>query len=359
MKLKWDIGAAYELFTSLFVIHNPSIFGVRPSWAAGVRSRIPADSRDIFTQSLPFLKSPLQWVHSLPEPKNGATVVGQLESINPEDVLSNIAPMCGPEDEIGLFFRGITGKGSWDEADICKFEKLVEPPAGKKHKINIDELSGWLNCWAHPVEFGTGFIRGISDYYESFFREEEKRIEPALQQGLADAQKKALSLSTEDLIEELSQGIKSDMLSDKETVVLMPSFWLGPLVMLADLGNEVGMMQFGSRPADASLIPGDVVPDSLSTGLQALSDHTRLKILKLIAKEPLTQVEIAKKLRLRAPTINHHLKILRLASLVTKTYPDDDPKHTRYSIRGGRVDELCSTIRTFLGSYVEPPAGTQ
>jgi len=41
----WENGSAYDLFVSLRVIHNPDEFGLRPSWAAGVRSRLPTQLR--------------------------------------------------------------------------------------------------------------------------------------------------------------------------------------------------------------------------------------------------------------------------------------------------------------------------
>lgn len=42
-KLYWDFGTAYDLFLSLHVLHEPDIFGLKASWAAGVRSRIPSE----------------------------------------------------------------------------------------------------------------------------------------------------------------------------------------------------------------------------------------------------------------------------------------------------------------------------
>ena len=45
--LAWDQGSAYELFVSLMVLHDPERFGLRASWAAGVRSRLPAAERKL------------------------------------------------------------------------------------------------------------------------------------------------------------------------------------------------------------------------------------------------------------------------------------------------------------------------
>ena len=45
-KLHWEWGTAYDMFISLEVLHNPSDFGVRSSWASSVRKRIPAEEHD-------------------------------------------------------------------------------------------------------------------------------------------------------------------------------------------------------------------------------------------------------------------------------------------------------------------------
>jgi hypothetical protein len=49
-RLSWDIGTAYDLFVSLAVLHEPDRFGLRGSWAAGVRSRFPPDERKLLEE---------------------------------------------------------------------------------------------------------------------------------------------------------------------------------------------------------------------------------------------------------------------------------------------------------------------
>lgn len=68
-RLRWDSGTAYDFFISLYVLHHPSIFGLRPSWAAGVRSRLPAAAREVLEDAISFFGAPLNWLHSLPAPK--------------------------------------------------------------------------------------------------------------------------------------------------------------------------------------------------------------------------------------------------------------------------------------------------
>src|SRR4030065_1481201 len=88
----WDWGTSYDLFASLHVLHHPEKFGLRGSWAAGVRSRLSPAHRTVLedAQEL-FFNNPLVWVHSLPEPKDGASVLLALDQIAPGERLSSLA----------------------------------------------------------------------------------------------------------------------------------------------------------------------------------------------------------------------------------------------------------------------------
>ena len=86
-KIIWDKGSAYDLFVSLYIIHRPDEFGLRPSWAAGVRSRLPITLRDVLDHSQEFMGVPLPWIYQLPEPKDSKTAVESLAKLAPEDRL--------------------------------------------------------------------------------------------------------------------------------------------------------------------------------------------------------------------------------------------------------------------------------
>ncbi|HXQ39576.1 MAG TPA: hypothetical protein VN843_36595, partial [Anaerolineales bacterium] len=66
--IQWEFGTAYEMFISLHVFHEPDYYGIRASWAAGVRSRIPAAERKLLEEVYPLISVPLAWIHSLPAP---------------------------------------------------------------------------------------------------------------------------------------------------------------------------------------------------------------------------------------------------------------------------------------------------
>jgi DNA-binding transcriptional ArsR family regulator len=88
------------------------------------------------------------------------------------------------------------------------------------------------------------------------------------------------------------------------------------LIVFPNIGSGKLIYMFGARPADMSLVPGEPVPDALLRALKALADPTRLRILNFLSQDTLTPAQLSRKLRLRAPTVTHHLSALRLAGLV-------------------------------------------
>ena len=110
---------------------------------------------------------------------------------------------------------------------------------------------------------------------------------------------------------------------------------------------------FGARPPDASLIPGKAVPEALVRALQALSDPTRLRILYYLNENTLSPTELSRRLRLRTPTVLHHLNTLRLAGLVQVTLKEGTETKT-YTVRAEAVAAAFASLQGFLqkgGTY--------
>ena len=95
-----------------------------------------------------------------------------------------------------------------------------------------------------------------------------------------------------------------------------------------------------------SLVPGDKISEELLHELKALADSTRLRIIKLLLQESYTPSELAKELRLRPPTVIHHLNILRLAGYVRMTISTNTER--RYTARIDGIMQTAKNIHTFL-----------
>lgn len=340
----WDWGTAYDLFASLHVLHHPERFGLRGSWAAGVRSRLGASQRSILEDAQGVLSSrPIIWTSRLPEPKDAATVIQGLEQIAPEERLRALVQHGGSDIQIAERLDEISARRSWNEDDL-ELLRMYQQQKGRSPQPS--GLATTLNWWTHVEEFGELYLDALRAYVGSFFGEEEMRIRPFLQQSLARAQEMADAMDFSQLMVELSQGVKISILEEATQVMFVPSYWITPLVMYDSNIEDGWIVMFGARPADVALVPGEVLPDAMMRALKALSDPTRLHILRYLSDTPLTPSQLAKKLRLRPPTVTHHLSTLRLAGLVYVSMNAEGEK--RYTVRQAAVKDTFESLQRFL-----------
>jgi DNA-binding transcriptional ArsR family regulator len=245
------------------------------------------------------------------------------------------------------FLLRIAAEGKWKAEDVDFIQKLI----GKKHDwLKREALERAIDWWSKPEELGEGFLSAVQSYYQAFFEEEEKRIEPILREGLEHARSRASALSLEDLFLELSQGVKLDDDFRAPKFIFAPAFWSTPLILFDKIDPDTMLILFGVRPANMSVVPGEVVPDGLVRGLKALADPTRLKILNYLSKEELAPSELARRLKLRAPTVTHHMSELRLAGLVNVKIQGQDKKFTA---RSEAIDAIHKSLKDFLSSSNE------
>ncbi len=350
-QLTWDIGTAYDMFVSLSVLHDPDKYGLRGSWAAGVRSRLPNPEREFLQNLIPNVAWPLHWVYSLPAPKDGATALAELEKIPAEKRMPELFVDCKSPPSYLDLLQNVAARGAWTEHDQDLLVDLYKEHWGKKKskKKMKDHAAFDLDLWANLTENGEGLLASLKAYHKVFFAEEELRIRPALKQALERAQALSQEKNLTDLLHDLSQGVKFSDPLEVEKLVLAPSFWGDPFMLFGQIDETTDIFMFGGRPADASLVPGDVVPDALFQTMKALADPTRLRILRYLSAEPLTPAELARRLRLRAPTVVHHLHTLRIARLVHLTLEDEG---RRYQARRRAINEACQMLEEYLDKDV-------
>lgn len=356
-RLIWDVGTAYDLFVSLTVLHDPARYGLRGSWAAGVRSRLPVDKREFLQELIgnDYVWA-IPWLAKLPGPKDGKTVLEILADIPPARRLLELNS-CHVSEEMQNLMRDVMSRRVWSEQDKEVLRDLYQAAYRKEHKkkkVTDEDLASELEVWANAEVYGEKMLAALRAYYEVFFAEEEVRIRPALEATVERARALAETLPLPELMDELSQGLRFDYdgLAEMRELIMIPSFWTTPLTLFAALGSnkERWLFMFGGRPADVSLVPGEAVPDLLYQMLKALADPTRLRILRYLSAEPLTPAQLARRLRLRPPTVIHHLDTLRLARLVHVTLSQEG---RRYEVRREAVAAAFELLETYLNSARE------
>ena len=340
--LHWEQGTAYDLFASIYVLHHPQEFGLRKAWAAGVRARLPEEHRQTLDHLARLVPIPFPWVASLPHGHDAQDALRTLRGISPaarlpQLVLAEDTPAAARE-----VYLEVSERGAWEEGHLRRLQHALSDLPRPPRKATLAER---LDLWAHAAAFGERLPAALAAYMEAFFAEEETRLRPALAEVVAQAQDQAERLPLPDLLITLTQGVRFAEAENVATLVLAPSFWLSPLVVFRPLGMGRGLLVFGGRPEGASLVPGEEVPDALLRGLRALSDPTRLRILRYLAEQPHTPTTLAQRLRLRPPTVVHHLHALRLAGLVYLTF---EGRQRRYAARRAQVEALWRQLQTFL-----------
>ncbi|HQF71088.1 MAG TPA: winged helix-turn-helix domain-containing protein [Promineifilum sp.] len=344
LPVEWDSGTAYDLFASLHVLHASERYGLRGSWAAGVRSRLPVAARDCLQRVIHVMR-PLSGVYALPVPKDAAAALAALREMPPIERLAALFP--DRPDGVKRILRSVAVRGAWRDEDLARIiAPMQKGEWGNQTLATVrKEAAELLDVWADPIGSADGVLAALECYHESFFEEEEARIRPALDAALARAQQLAAQLPQPALLEELSQGLRLAPDQADAPLVLAPSFWITPFVVITDLPGDKKLFLFGARPADVSLVPGEYVPDALHQALKALSEPTRLRILRYLTDEPMAPVDLARRLRLRPPTVIHHLDALRLARLVKVTLGANGK---RYAARPGGAAAVFELLNDFL-----------
>jgi DNA-binding transcriptional ArsR family regulator len=330
---------------SLFVLHHAADFGVRPAWAAGVRQRLSTRSRETLERIFSFSTVPLSWISRLTEPQDGLTLLGAVADLQPARRLPTLTLPGKLSPEARLLLEEIAGRGSWNVEDRTRLLSLYGPgptpsPAG------FDTL---LHAWTDLRAYGERYLDALQEYYLVYFSDEEARIGPAIEDEFGRARRLAETLSLAQLVERLSHGVRLQDIEQLTGVVLLPSWWVSPLVFLERAGTEA-FIAFGARPQIQGGADGSEAPDGLVAAFKSLGDPTRLRILYYLSSGPLSPSELARRLRLRPPTIIHHLQALRLAGLVQITVGAGFER--RYEVRPEALQAIYHSLQDYLNLHV-------
>jgi DNA-binding transcriptional ArsR family regulator len=339
----WDLGTAYDLFASLTVLHRPDRFGLRASWAAGVRSRLPAPHRQVLEDASELFVVPFAWLYQLPAPKDATIALQALAQLPAAERLPALALMPDLAPETAQTLQGVFERRAWGEADLESLRAAFQHRTRPTRPATLVNILEW---WSRPDEFGERYLAAMQSYQAVFFNEEERRICPVIEAAQAEAQRQAEQMKFSRLVEQLSQGVQITALSEAAQVVLVPSYWTTPLVIYGQINADCMLMLYGGRPAELPLVPGEMVPDAMLRALKTLSDPTRLRILRYLADQPQTSSQLSRLLRLRTPTLTHHMNALRLAGLVHLQV--DEHGERRYSVRAEAIEGTFTALKRFL-----------
>lgn len=78
--------------------------------------------------------------------------------------------------------------------------------------------------------------------------------------------------------------------------------------------------------------------------MKALSDGTRLRMLSELRQRKMRVKDIARELKLTAPTISHHISILLRIGIITASMSHSESGVCEYSVSADRIDDICELL---------------
>ncbi|HKZ44799.1 MAG TPA: metalloregulator ArsR/SmtB family transcription factor [Anaerolineales bacterium] len=342
-QITWKTGTGFDLFVSLAVLHKPATFGLRPLWAAGVRQRL-SPAHQVFLEKLQsFTQFPLGWLAELPGSSDAADILEAVSSIQESERFRYLTLNRQIDPLAKECLEKISTRGTWQKSDLDVLQNYYRV---RDISLKHETLLSLVELWADPVGSGRQLLSSLMDYFQVFFIEEEARIRSAQADAVARGRDLASKMGIDALIEKLSQGIRFDPMDRFSRITLIPSFWSFPFIYFEYLNDQI-IILYGARTENDSLVPGATPPPQLVATLKAIADPTRLRIMHILAEQPRSSSEIARELRLRLPTVVHHLTLLRLAGLIQITVGQNDKRYTtRLETLGGIQRSLEGFIKS-------------
>ncbi len=217
-------------------------------------------------------------------------------------------------------------------------------------------------AFTRPTVFRDRFMTMLAAYWETAFRDTWEAVGPAL---VAVARRDARTVATHGVFAILDTRFTDTVVDRQRGWILRRSEHehvvtptrRRPLTFLPSAFVWPHVRVNCDAPWPLALIypPSDVLAEArteppapeLVAALEVLADPTRLRILRSLAERPRPGEELAPLVGLTAGATSRHLGALYRAGLVTRRR---DGYYVLYGLRPGRVAEVGSALRAYLGA---------
>jgi DNA-binding transcriptional ArsR family regulator len=311
-----DWAPAYELVLSLSTFlhfgRGHSLLDVGPAWAAEVRAQLPHDLMQRLSRK-PVAKAFKEYevdrlmllVEAAPGPRDASTFVSWLGDLTAGGAYECLAPRA-PEP------------GPQLPRDFMEWRDSIS-----------DVLAGWNDSYFHALN---------------------PAILVGLEQMAATLRARLPNADPIELVDEVTNGLLIEASDAMRHVVLVPQYHNRPYNDSVEIRDGT-MIMF---PCD--VLPPDPLRPSprLMRLTHALSDESRLRMLRFLRRGPCSLTEVARYVGLSQPTVHHHLTQLRAAGLVQVHVVDACP--SRYSLRPYALEQLSTQLGNYLLSDPEDDA---
>lgn len=322
-----DWAPAFELLVSLKAFANTSdhkLLDLGTEWVREVRHELPGDLvRALGVQGALFNSDVIDLlIYRCPADRSAAGFVGWLADLSPGEIYECVVPELRQ------------GRQLLPESPSSRGLFQGQPPEAREGGQVPGDLAAERDRWV-----------GLLDSWSTFYF---RNVDPAILTGLeADAaqlRKEAQDAVAEELVERATNGVQFLPEPLPEIVLLVPQYHYRPWNIF-DAYRWTKLIQY---PADVVLPEEGEPPAGLLRLTRAISDPSRLRILRYLSTGSKTFTEIAKTTALAKSTVHHHMVALRAAGLVRVRVTG--AKSDVYSLRPGAIERLGDALDGYLTS---------
>jgi len=228
-----------------------------------------------------------------------------------------------------------------NKPDVPTFlDWLSELSPGQLYELLSPQALGSLpSDLGADIERAVMLLRAWNDLYFSTFEPQWDGIARA---SLAEKEAAAapdpvsqVELATGGLVLEPNDRI--------QTIVLVPGQHFRPLNLYAIYRSLVIILYPVDPPAEP-----DAPPTMVLRATRAMSDESRLRILRFLAPSPRSFTEVVAYTGLSKGTVHHHMMALRAAGLIRTHLIGEQYNQERFSIRLDGVEECTDALRSYM-----------
>lgn len=208
---------------------------------------------------------------------------------------------------LGLYPQSARG------GSITAFNRLANEPAEYREEVINVVVQFWAAGFAET--WGT---------LEPQLRDKARALKQEISRGGAQefARTAGLPVSIDDEKVKSIRGTTIVKRADIAAIHIVPSAF-NTSNLWAAYRDEKGKTRFFFPIFDSTLSPDTRIAIEPSLVFSALGDTTRYAIASMIARKPMTSVELARAFGVSKPTISHHVHLLRGAGLIEETHTED------------------------------------
>lgn len=221
-------------------------------------------------------------------------------------------------------------------------------PEGCSHTEQRFRTGGFVELLAEPEAYKARMIALWRRYWETYFSQQIERYAALWRESTTEKSRALATSDVEEFVQRLSNHKKlPEQLPQgypTREVILVPSFFVRHHLMFYGYGSTTVI--YDCQLTEERREQLQTLEEEIIALTKALSDQTRLRLLRWIVRDP--QVygrQLAKLCRISQPSVSRHLRILKEAGLVEEKRIDN---HLAYEVRRERMENLAPRLISYL-----------